>query len=77
VNVDPRYLDFQISSAAVSKSAPLTSVTLFTGLLREAEQQLRSALQLQPIVNTYLELCNVYTRLDLPNTALELLTEAR
>lgn len=46
------------------------------GLLREAEQQFRSALKIQPIVNTYLELCNVYTRLDLPNTALELLIEA-
>ncbi len=30
---------------------------------------------MQPIVNTYLELCNVYTRLDLPNTALDLLKE--
>lgn len=47
------------------------------GLLREAEQQFRSSLKIQPIVNTYLELCNVYIRLDLPNTALELLSEAR
>lgn len=46
------------------------------GMLREAEQQFRSALKLQPIVNTYLELCNVYVRLDLPNTAIELLIEA-
>lgn len=47
------------------------------GLLRDAEQQFRSSLKMQPIVNTYLELCNVYMRLDLPNTALDLLKEAR
>lgn len=47
------------------------------GLLRDAEQQLRSSLRQQPIINTYLELCNIYLRLDLPNTALDLLTEAR
>lgn len=47
------------------------------GLLRDAEQQFRSSLKIQPIVNTYLELVNVYTRLDLPNTALDLLKEAR
>jgi tetratricopeptide (TPR) repeat protein len=46
------------------------------GLLRDAEQQFRSALKLQPHVTTYLELVNVYTRLDLPNTALDLLKEA-
>mmetsp|Transcript_19896 Transcript_19896/g.28602 ORF Transcript_19896/g.28602 Transcript_19896/m.28602 type:complete len:502 (-) Transcript_19896:249-1754(-) len=46
------------------------------GLLREAEQQMRSSIRAQPIVNTYLELCNVYLRLDLPNTALDLLSEA-
>lgn len=45
------------------------------GLLRDAEHQFKSALKMQPIVNTYLELCNVYTRLDLPNTALDLLKE--
>jgi uncharacterized protein HemY len=48
---------------------------LFEGLLRDAEHQFKSALKMQPIVNTYLELCNVYTRLDLPNTALDLLKE--
>lgn len=47
----------------------------FKGLLRDAEHQFKSALKMQPIVNTYLELCNVYTRLDLPNTALDLLKE--
>lgn len=46
------------------------------GLLREAEQQLRSSLKIQPVINTYLDLCNVYLRLDVPNTALDLLTEA-
>jgi len=45
------------------------------GLLREAEKQLRSSLKAQPTVNTYLELVNVYTRLDLPNTAIDLLNE--
>lgn len=48
---------------------------LVTGLLREAEQQMKSSLRAQPIVNTYLELCNVYLRLDQPHTALDLLTE--
>lgn len=48
-----------------------------TGLFRDAEQQFRSALRIQPTINTYLELVNVYVRLDLPNTALDLLTEAR
>lgn len=46
------------------------------GLFRDAEQQLRSSLKTQPIINTYLDLCNVYLRLDVPNTALDLLLEA-
>jgi tetratricopeptide repeat protein 8 len=46
------------------------------GMLRDAEKQFRSSLEIQPIVNTYLELVNVYLRLDLPNTALDLLKEA-
>lgn len=49
----------------------------YLGLLRDAEQQLRSSIKEQPIINTYLELCNVYLRLDLPNTAIDLLTDAR
>lgn len=49
----------------------------YSGLLRDAEQQLRSSIKEQPIINTYLELCNVYLRLDLPNTAIDLLTDAR
>jgi tetratricopeptide repeat protein 8 len=50
---------------------------LRAGLFRDAEQQLRSSLKLQPVINTYLDLCNVYLRLDVPNTALDLLMEAR
>lgn len=46
------------------------------GLFRDAEQQFRSSLKIQPIINTYLDLCNVYLRLDVPNTALDLLLEA-
>lgn len=46
------------------------------GLFRDAEKQFRSSLKLQPIVSTYLELCNVYVRLDMPNSALDLLEEA-
>lgn len=46
------------------------------GLFREAERQFRSSIKVQPTVSTYLELCNVYMRMDLPNTALDLLTEA-
>mmetsp|Transcript_35664 Transcript_35664/g.70948 ORF Transcript_35664/g.70948 Transcript_35664/m.70948 type:complete len:507 (-) Transcript_35664:159-1679(-) len=45
------------------------------GLLREAEQQFRSSIRTQPIINTYLELCNVYLRLDVPNNAIDLLLE--
>lgn len=45
------------------------------GLLREAEQQYRSSIKSQAVVWTYLELCNVYLRLDLPNTALDLLQD--
>jgi tetratricopeptide repeat protein 8 len=47
------------------------------GLFRDAEKQLRSSIKVQPVINTYLELCNVYIRLDLPNTALDILQEAR
>eukprot|EP00605_Chrysophyceae_sp_TOSAG23-4_P003043 GSChrysophyteH1.ASY1.ANO1.3348.1 assembled CDS len=47
------------------------------GMLRDAEKQFRSSLKIQPIVNTYLELVNVYMRLDLPLTALSLLDEAK
>ncbi len=54
-----------------------TSYELCAGLFRDAEQQFKSSLKIQPVINTYLELCNVYIRLDLPNTALDLLTEAR
>ena len=50
---------------------------ILAGLLRDAEQQLRSSIKVQPVINTYLDLCNVYLRLDLPNTAVDLLTEAR
>lgn len=46
------------------------------GLLRDAERQFRSALKIQPIIDTYLDLCNVYLRLDVPQTALQLLSEA-
>jgi tetratricopeptide repeat protein 8 len=45
-------------------------------MYREAEKQLLSSLKIQPIINTYLELVNVYLRLDLPNTALDVLHEA-
>jgi len=46
------------------------------GMLRDAERQFRSSLGIQPMINTYLELVNVYLRLDLPNSALDLLKEA-
>ena len=49
---------------------------MLVGLYRDAEKQYRSALKQQPIVNTYLHLANVYMRLDLPNTALDLFKEA-
>jgi tetratricopeptide repeat protein 8 len=43
------------------------------GLLRDAERQYKSSLKDQPIIDTYLELAIVYVRLDLPNTALDIL----
>ena len=46
------------------------------GLWRDAEKQFLSSIRDQPIIGTYLELCNVYLRLDLPNTALDILQEA-
>ncbi|CAM9995497.1 unnamed protein product [Ectocarpus sp. 12 AP-2014] len=46
------------------------------GMLREAERQLKSSLMDQDMVVTYLDLVKVYTRLDLPNTALDLLLKA-
>eukprot|EP00903_Cladosiphon_okamuranus_P013708 g12764.t1 len=46
------------------------------GMLREAERQLKSSLMDQDMVVTYLELVKVYTRLDLPNTALDVLMKA-
>jgi tetratricopeptide repeat protein 8 len=46
------------------------------GMLREAEKQFRSSIKIQPMINSYLELCNVYMRLDLPNTAMDILEEA-
>ena len=45
------------------------------GLLREAEKQFKSALKDQPIIDTFLELSNIYLRLDLPNSALDVLYE--
>lgn len=46
------------------------------GLYRDAEKQLRSSLKQQEMLVTYLELVKVYLKLDLPNSALEVLTEA-
>jgi len=47
------------------------------GMLRDAEKQYKSSLKTLPVVGTYLELVNVYMRLDLPLTALDLLEEAK
>jgi len=46
------------------------------GLFRDAERQLKSSLKDQDMVVTTLELVKVYMKLDLPNTALDLLMEA-
>lgn len=45
------------------------------GLLRDAERQYRSSLKDQPIIDTFLELSEVYKRLDLPNTAMDVLQQ--
>lgn len=60
-----------------ARTNPLFLILLCVGLFRDAERQFRSSLTAQPIVSTYLELCNVYLRLDLPNTAMDVLMEAR
>ena len=49
---------------------------MWPGLYREAEKQLRSSLGNQEMLVTVLELVKVYLKLDLPNSALEVLTEA-
>ncbi len=46
-------------------------------MLREAESQYLSSIKLQPTVNSYLELSNVYVRLDLPQSSITKLLEAR
>lgn len=40
-------------------------------MYRDAEQQLKSSLKHQDMVDTYLYLCKVYTRLDQPLTAID------
>ncbi len=45
-------------------------------LFRDAEKQYRSSLKIQPTISTYLELSNVYIRLGMPNSAMDLLHEA-
>lgn len=46
------------------------------GMLRDSEKQFKSALKHQDMVVTYLELCKIYLRMDLPRTALEVYTKA-
>ena len=41
------------------------------GMFRDSEQQLKSALKQQDMVDTFLYLCKVYVRLDQPLTAVE------
>lgn len=41
------------------------------GMYRDAEKQLKSSLKHQDMIDTYLYLCKVYTRLDQPMTAIE------
>jgi len=41
------------------------------GLLREAEKQFNSAIKQNPNIETYLELCKVYVKLDQPRTVLD------
>ena len=46
------------------------------GLYRDAEKQLRSSLKNSQMLLTYFDLCKVYLKLDIPNTALDLLMKA-
>jgi tetratricopeptide repeat protein 8 len=45
-------------------------------LYRDAEKQYRSALNDQTMLLTYFDLCKCYLKLDIPNTALDLLMKA-
>jgi tetratricopeptide repeat protein 8 len=44
------------------------------GLLRDAEKQFQSSLQLSNMITTSMELAKIYLRMDQPNTALEVFT---
>lgn len=46
------------------------------GLYRDSEKQYRSSLKDQEMLLTYFDLCKVYLKLDIPNTALDLLMKA-
>lgn len=67
---------FKLGSPCVFVLICFFIMYFLVGLYRDAEKQFRSSIKAQPIINTYLELCNVYMRLDLPNTAMDLLLEA-
>ena len=47
------------------------------GLYRDAEKQFRSSLKDQEMLRTYFDLCKVYLKLDIPNTALDLLMKGK
>lgn len=47
-----------------------------TGLLREAEKQLLSSLKIQPTVNAYLLLSQIYVKLDQPANTIDYLNKA-
>ena len=53
------------------------SPLILLGLYREAERQFKSSIKDQDMVVTHLDLCKVYLRLDIPQTALKHLADAR
>jgi len=46
------------------------------GLYRDSEKQLRSSLKNMEMLGCYFDLCKVYLKLDVPNTALDLMMKA-
>ena len=47
-----------------------------TGMLRDAEKQLLSSIKIQPTINAYLLLAQIYVKLDQPSNTIEILKKA-
>jgi tetratricopeptide repeat protein 8 len=61
---------------SLTPARKITAHFAVAGLLRDAEKQAASALKNQSMVSTALLLANIYLRLDVPNTAISVLSDA-